>query len=91
MLESWKSEVSQPDVAPSKEVHWVMEARDVVRFVTVKSRKAVMAARSEEEIMSISDRLNDEGWVRVLTQITGESQASSTTYIKYQDLHLKSI
>lgn len=68
-----------------------MEARDVVRFVTVKSRKAVMAARSEEEIMSISDRLNDEGWVRVLTQITSESQASSTTYIKYQDLHLRSI
>lgn len=68
-----------------------MEAREVVRFVTVKSRKAVIAASSEEEVLNIYDPLNDEGWVRLLTEITSESQASSTTYIEHQDLHLKSI
>lgn len=42
MSEIWKSEVSQPPVAPEKVVHWVIWAAWVVTLTRVKSQKAVL-------------------------------------------------
>lgn len=51
--ESWKRDVSQPPVAPEKDVHCVICAMLFLTFVIVKSRKAVqsdLSARIDERV-----------------------------------------
>lgn len=91
ILESWKSDVSQPPVEPWKDVHCVIQATESVRFVTVKSRKAVATTTTRYgKVMSIRDRLKDERRDRMLTEVASETQPSATTYIEYSCLHLQS-